>query len=475
MLSTVSISFKSNITKMATLLLLLMVFSSKTLLAETIPVSSLADLQTAVNRSQPGDVIVLADGVYTATADVVIKSRGTKAQPITITAQTIAGAEIAGNGGFFLADPASYIVIRGFKFTHASSKTKTGIGTSFCRFTQNIFENTGDGEDLTVAGSDHEIDYNTFQNKNAMGRFIAIRGKGSQIAERLHIHHNYFHDFLSQHGKNGAEAFQFGLSGFSMSSSNSIVEYNLFERCEGETELISVKASAVTVRYNTIRDCKAQFTMRHGNRSIVYGNYFFNTPGLRIFGDDHIIFSNYFENCKPAINIGNGDGEVADGSPLVCHDRPDRVLIAFNTLVNNAQNITQSMRKGGLGATTISIDNNIIQGGGSAAALSGPYVNCEWKGNILFNVKDAGNMPSTGYETIDPKLVKTASGAYHLQAGSPAIDHATGLYPDIKFDMDGQTRTQPLDIGADEVNNTPITVRILNPADVGYNSTAIGK
>jgi poly(beta-D-mannuronate) lyase len=54
-------------------------------------------------------------------------------------------------------------------------------------------------------------------------------------------------------GRNGAEAFQFGLSGFSLSSSNSIVEYNLFEDCDGENELISIKASRVTVRYNTIR------------------------------------------------------------------------------------------------------------------------------------------------------------------------------------------------------------------------------
>ena len=101
----------------------------------------------------------------------------------------------------------------------------------------------------------------------------------SQIAERLWIHHNYFKNFKSQGGKNGAEAFQFGLSGFSLSSSNSIVEYNLFEDCAGENELISVKASAVTLRYNTIRNCPAQFTLRHGNKSLVYGNYFINTPG----------------------------------------------------------------------------------------------------------------------------------------------------------------------------------------------------
>src|SRR5678809_1793111 len=128
-----------------------------------------------------------------------------------------------------------------------------------------------------------------------------------------------FKSHTDQGGKNGAEAFQFGLSGFSLSSSNSIVEYNLFEDCAGENELISVKASAVTLRYNTTRNCPAQFTLRHGNKCLVYGNYFINTPGLRIFGDDHVVYSNYFENCSPAINIGNGDGEVADGAQPVSY------------------------------------------------------------------------------------------------------------------------------------------------------------
>jgi poly(beta-D-mannuronate) lyase len=287
---------KTGMTGLAVVLVALVLLSSKNLLARAVTVSSIADLQKAINGAKPGDVILLADGVYTTTEDIVVNEKGLQGQNIIIAAQHPGAAEITGKGGFSLMSPAAYITIRGFKFTHAASKAKTGVGTSFCRFTQNIFETPGDGEDLTIAGSDQEVDHNTFQNKNAMGRFIAVRGQDKQIAERLHIHHNYFNNQASQGGKNGAEALQFGLSGFSLSSSNSIVEYNLFEKCEGENELISVKASAVTLRYNTIRNCPAQFTLRHGNKSLVYGNYFFNTPGLRIFGDDHLIYSNYFEN-----------------------------------------------------------------------------------------------------------------------------------------------------------------------------------
>jgi len=447
--------------------LLLIEIVSK-LFANTILVSSISDLQMAINDAKPGDIILLKKGVYPATTDILINKIGTRALPITIAAEEIGTAEITGRGGFNLVSSAAYIIIKGFKFTHEASKAKCSPGSSFCRWTHNIFETPGTGEYLTIAGSDHEVDYNTFQNKDSLGRFIAIRGAGSQIAERLWIHHNYFKTQKNQGNRNGAEALQFGLSGFSLSSSNSIVEYNLFEDCDGENELISVKASRVILRYNTIRNCPAQFTLRHGNFSQVYGNYFTYTPGLRIFGDDHIIYSNYFENCSPAINIGNGDGEVADGAQLTAHDRPDRVLIAFNTLVNNKTNITQGARKNGLGATYITVADNLIQGGGPAASISGPYTNGLWEGNIIFNTNGAGDMPGGSYKTINPELVKDAVGEFHLQTGSPAINAAIGNYTSVTVDMDGQKRIAPFDIGADEVSKEAIVARFLNPADVGH-------
>jgi len=364
-------------------------------------VASLSALQAAIDNAAPGAVIILANGTYAASAGIMIARQGTAARPITIRAETIGGAEITGTAGFSIVSPASYVVIQGFRFTHSASRATMAAGTSHCRWTHNVFETPGDGEDLLLNGNDHEVDYNTFQHKNAMGRFVAVRGTGSQIAQRLHIHHNYFFDQKPQKG-NGAETLQFGLSGFSLSSSNSVVEYNVFEECAGENELISVKASQLIIRYNTIRNCRAQFTLRHGNRSSVYGNYFINTPGLRIFGDDHVVFSNYFENCNPAIMVGNGDGEVADGAQLTAHDRPDRVVIACNTLVNNVSNIVQTGRVNGLGATSVTIANNLIRGGGAAARIAGPYVGGRWWGNIILGTDGAGDMPSGGYGTVDP-------------------------------------------------------------------------
>src|SRR4051812_1148865 len=184
-------------------LLLVLLCAVPALHAATVNVSSLSALQTAINNAAPGDIIILANGVYTASTDITISKQGTAAAPITIQAQSIGGAEINGTAGINIVSPAKYIIIKGFKFTFNASQATMASGTSFCRWTRNLFQTPGEGEDLLLNGNDHEVDYNTFQHKDALGRFIAVRGSGSQIAQRLFIHHNYFFDQQPQSG-NGA-------------------------------------------------------------------------------------------------------------------------------------------------------------------------------------------------------------------------------------------------------------------------------
>ena len=160
--------------------------------SKDIIVTSIAALQQAINNAKPGDNIQLKDGLYVTTGDIQVNCVGNKTHPIIITAQSPGGAEISGSGGFNLVSPAAFVTITGFKFSHSASKARCSAGSTFCRWTNNIFETPGTGDYLTIAGSDHQVDHNTFQNKDSLGKFIAIKGTGSQIAERLWIHHNYF-------------------------------------------------------------------------------------------------------------------------------------------------------------------------------------------------------------------------------------------------------------------------------------------
>lgn len=437
--------------------------------AATQLVDSLAALQSGIDHAAPGDTITLKDGVYTSTAPLTVKCVGAAGRPITITAEHVGRVALAGAHGFSVASPAAYVVIAGFTFTHAADHTAIAGGTSHVRFTRNTFRCTGKGVYLLVSGDDAEIDHNEFRDKSTLGNMISVTGTGSQVARRLWIHHNYFHDFANARG-NGAETIRFGLSGLSMSTGAGLVEFNLFVRCTGENELISNKSCGNTYRYNTLLESPgAQLTLRHGNDCVVYGNIFRGTDGLRIFGDRQRVFSNYLEGNTRGINLGNGDGEVADGAKLTSHDRPDYCIIAFNTLINNRAQYQMDARKDGLGATHATFANNIVQGGnGKVAAIGGPNPGAIWSGNLLWKTGEAGDLPAAGYTTADPLLVADAQGILRPQKGSPAIDTAEGDFPWVMFDLDGQPRpATKKDKGADEVLSGPAVARLLSPSDVG--------
>ncbi len=440
-------------------LALAIVLSAPSPIASTYEVASLAELQSRVDRAIPGDTIVLRDGVYATSAAITIARSGTASAPIRIAAKSIGRVTITGEHGIRIAAPAAYVEIVGFVFAHAAGTTDVASGATHIRFSRNVFEDSGAGAYLTIAGDDTEVDRNEFRNKKTVGNMIDVRGAGSQVAQRVRIHHNYFHDFANA-GANCAETIRFGLSGLSLSKGFGVIEQNLFVRCTGENELLSIKSGSNTIRYNTFLDSPgAQLTLRHGNENQVYGNYLRGLDGIRIFGDRHQIFSNYLEGNTGGINIGNGGAEVADGAPLTSHDRPDDNVIAFNTLVNNARGYYMTPRANGLGATNTVFANNVVQGGGTAVSLEGPYTGATWAGNIIWQTTGALSAPQGTFEALDPQLDRAADGLFRPRAGSRLLDSAVGDYPAVVVDVDGQPRTGRRDRGADEASTSPIVAK----------------
>src|SRR5262245_17425793 len=438
----------------------------------TFRVSSLSALQSRINSAIAGDLIILTNGVYTTTGAITINRQATSQNPIVISADTIGGAEIRGSASFIVSSPAAWIVIRGFRLTHAIGTVQVQAGTSHCRITRNVFQLTGTGRYLLVSGDDCEVDHNTLQNKSTSGQMFSIHGPGSSgMAQRTWVHHNLFQNFTSV-GGNGGETLQIGLSGRSLTDAHTLVENNLFIMCNGENEMISNKSSANTYRYNTfLNSTSGELTLRHGNDCVVHSNFFLNTAGLRFFGDDHQIYSNYFEDCDPGIQIGNGDGEVADGAPLTSHDRPDRVRVSFNTLVNNNRSVIMPGRTNGLGATDLVFGNNIIQtDSGVILGLGGPTPNARFEGNIVFGAAPNGDMPSSGASRVTPQLTQDSFSIFRLLSTSPAINTSLGSYPEVIIDLDGQARSGTKDVGADEFSTAPITRRPLTTANVGPNA-----
>jgi poly(beta-D-mannuronate) lyase len=387
-------------------LVVLVALSGQAASASTYEVDSLAALQARISAAVPGDLIVVKDGVYTTTAPIAVERKGTAERPIRIFAKTPGGVTIAGSDGFDVAGTAAHIEIDGFVLTHASGKTQVRAGASDIRFRHNVFECAGDGAYLTIAGDRTWVERNEFRNKKTLGNMIDVRGAGSQIARSVRIAFNYFHDFTSPGpGTNGAETIRFGLSGLSMSKGLGVIEQNLFVRCVGENELISIKSGSNTIRDNTILDSPgAQLTLRHGNENVVSGNYLRGTDGIRIFGDRNKVVGNVLEGNTGGIQIGNGGAEVADGAPLTSHDRPDDTEISGNTFVNNRRNYFMTARDNGLGAVRTLFANNIIQGGGAAASIDGPYPGAVWRGNVIWQTGGPGAMPAEGYRDAKPPI-----------------------------------------------------------------------
>ncbi|MET9627798.1 polysaccharide lyase 6 family protein [Lentzea sp. NPDC006480] len=422
--------------------------------AAVVSVPNVAALQAAINKARSGQRIVLTDGVHRADKRIKItKSR------ITIAA-THTGRAVFNAGGFEFGAVRG-VTVEGFVFSGTSSLVVPAEAAG-SRITRTTFDGDKAGDSLTVSADDVEVDHNTFSNRTNEGVYLQITGPDGKIAQRTKVHHNYFYNH-SYSGLNGGESIRVGLSYKQQLSANAVVENNLFEKANGDPEAISVKSSDNTIRFNTIRDSKGYLVLRHGNRSTVEGNLLFGS-GIRFHGNDHKVFNNYVENSGDrAIVFGKGS-ETDSGPTSKEHDRPDRVTVAFNTLIGTGAVVDSDT--GTYAPKDCVLANNVIKGSSSKLIdmMSGSTV--KYEGNIVWG-GTAGI--STGYRSVDPKLVRDAHGLLRLASGSPAIESSAGTYSYVTRDFDPQSRVGKPDVGADEYSASA-SRRPLTPADVGVSA-----
>ncbi|WP_326769610.1 polysaccharide lyase 6 family protein [Streptomyces sp. NBC_01591] len=438
-------------------------------------VGSLDELQAAIDRARPGDRIVVADGRYTVPSDrplTIRNKQGTERAPITVVARSRGGVVLEGEHSFVL-DSSSHVTLSGFSFRQ-SSTLDIPPNCSHIRLTRNDFQ-LADIEGLhwvMVRADDSKVDHNHFHGKSTLGIYLGIEGAGTEeMAQRVHVFRNYFSDHTFA-GSNGGEPIRLGVSPRALSSAHAVVEYNLFERANGDPEAISVKSSDNVIRHNTIRDSLGGIVLRHGNRNRVDGNYLVaGTEGVRIYGNDHVIVNNHLAGLSGrALVIGSGSerdhlpGETPDARRG--NDAPDRVVIAYNTLVNNKGTLSGESQRPHEPRDVTVADNLLVGGFGDLVAMA-HTVRFTWSGNILWGAAADGNIPSGGYTRIDPKLVTGPDGVARPAADSPVIDAGTLRRPPVTHDIDGDPRGRSRDVGADEYANRAPRRGPLTPADVG--------
>ncbi|HHT28331.1 MAG TPA: hypothetical protein GXZ82_13955 [Firmicutes bacterium] len=479
-------------------------------------VENTSQLVAAVKTVIPGDVVILADGVYSGDAALsIFNQRGTAKQPIVIIAENQGQAVLKGKLRFDISY-SSYVTISGLVFNTQGAGAKGDIGAITIKHSQNnritrnhfaLDEQYGANSSVmldwvVIRGRQslhNRIDHNLFENKRQRGRFIIVGVlSGTDVMPQYtRIDHNHFRD-MAPLGGNGMEAIVLGgghpQSAHYMADQDafSVFEYNLLERVDGEcAEFISLKSSSNEIRYNTIIDTNGSIYFRAGNRNAVYGNYFLghNKPGsggVRIYGEDQKVMHNYFsELALPAVWFGDANAAFYDPKTnLAPYLQVIRAEVAFNTFINTSLGLARHLRDGcELTPQDSSISNNLLYTAADHKLID-PLLLQEkgitWLGNMAYAAGSSGveqqaglNVTEMQVRWINPQLQRSGfypDYLYSIGEDSPARHAALGAMPVYLTDIEGKPRSAAADVGAYEYAGYPPLRGLLTAQDVGPNA-----
>lgn len=471
--------------------------------------SNYDDFKEAIRNASSGDEIVLANGTYNAESVKMENVQASAERPVIIRAQE-PGNVILNDEAYFDFRNCSYIIVQGFIINTFEQSTVFKVqACNHIRITQNVIDGTnepllnddGNGpssavwiaiqglwNDPVTLSHHNRIDHNTFQNKHSLGNMIRIDGTNQlYVSQYDTIDHNYFRN-MGPRAENEMEVIRVGWSAMSQSDGYATIVQNLFEECNGDPEIISVKCNKNTVAHNTFRRCQGTLALRHGNRSLVEGNFFLGegvegTGGIRLYGSDHKIVNNYFEGLTGSkwdapITLTNGDAEEGSTS-LSKHFRIERALIANNTVVNCDYGVELGFTNNGKYSKPprdVVFTHNLISGSKNALVniISAP-VNMRWSDNLLYATGNAVvgqniTFADTEAFSVDPKLNFDLSlGMFIATSHTPTYSEA-GTEVEVNYDVHGQSRVAPFNYGADEFLSSSLVYAPLRAADVGPNA-----
>lgn len=305
-----------------------------------------------LGNAQPGDQIVIPNGTYTD-KELTLRAFGTAEAPIKLVAQE--KGKVFFEGASNLRISGEHIIVEGLVFRNGHTPTTEVISfrtakdelCNNCRVTECVIDNYNPAERMEtdfwvmIYGKNNRFDHNYLTGKRNRGVTMAVRLNTEESRDNNHrIDHNYFGQ-RPVFGSNGAETLRIGTSHYSLTASNTLVESNYFDRCNGEHEIISNKSGGNTYRGNTFYECQGTLTMRHGNNTTVDGNFFFgngrpNTGGIRIINENQTVTNNYMEGLtgyrfRGALVIMNG----VPNSPINRYHQVKNSEASGNVFVNS--------------------------------------------------------------------------------------------------------------------------------------------
>lgn len=379
----------------------------------TIRVNNQEELQSAIKNVRAGDEIVLANGIW---KDIQIKfyGKGTKEAPIVLRAETAGKVTIEGVSNLKIG--GTYLEVRGLYFKNGYTPSNTVIDfhidskniANNCKVTDCVIENftqpNRNKKDQWIEfwGRHNQLDHCYIAGKSNSGPTILVVLRGNEQINNYHqITNNYFGPRPRKGGPHG-ETLQIGDSNTSMVPSYTNVANNLFERCDGEVEIISNKSNNNEYRNNIFYKCEGSLVLRHGNYCTIDGNIFIGDKnsefmgGIRVINTGHLITNNYFCNIKgkefrSALAVMNG----VPKSPQNRYNQVTDVVVAYNTFVD-----CRTPWQFSVGANMDKSDVLPAQEIRSARPERMIVAN-----NIIFN-HIADEFPIKAYDTVDGVLFK---------------------------------------------------------------------
>ncbi len=462
--------------------LLFLLLISNALFAREYHVENANAIRIAMAIAQPGDTLTMTNGIW-VDEDIDFKGHGTENNPILLRAETPGNVILTGksrmdiDGSYLIADGLYFL--GGYMTKYKVHVVDISNSSHHCRLTNiAIIDYNPDDWGLFYkwvesGGTYNRIDHCYFSGKTHQDALlkIVVPADGPSYSR---LDHNYFGKLPVGKTGNGWETIRIQRQE-EIAVGRTIVEDNLFYHCDGEGEIISLKAGENDLRRNTFLECMGSLTCRKNVANRIYNNFFignekFGTGGIRMYSKDHVITNNYFENL-------NGDSEwraaLSYMTAQVGVPEVENVLAAFNTMVNCKYSIEVGVGRSSSSGREVpprnlTFANNIVYHSDQQLIhYREEVIGMEHEGNIMYGTP-IGIPFTTGIDTVDPGLRQDIDGLWRPGSSSPAIDAAVGEYPDIIFDMDAQPRNDgKKDIGADEYSNAPVLNRPLTRKDVG--------
>ena len=374
----------------------------------------------------PGDKVILLEGDW-KDQQLVFKGNGTEKAPIILTAEKPGKVKLSGNSN--LKIDGTWLRVEGLLFTDGYSLKDDVIlftaGSSYCSLINAAvidYSNPDDKIDyrwVSLNGNHNRVSHCYFKGKTHQGVTLVV-----WLSEKPNYHqidHNYFGP-RPELGRNGGETIRIGTSTWSFHDSFTTVEQNIFEHCDGELEAVSNKSCKNTIRNNLFYECKATLTLRHGNGSEVYGNYFLGnnkpgTGGIRIIGENHKVHHNYMQDLtgtgvSAAISVMAG----LSNPVLTSHWQVKNASISDNVIINCKESFAIGAGYSPqryLPAENTSFINNVIVTKNEPLKWYDEKVNISFRDNLVWEAATSTKLPA-GIKFKDPKLKKDANGIYQL-------------------------------------------------------------